>query len=69
MYGVDKSVVILSRLGVLVGNAVGSAVGRAMLELIGRVGDGTVRLEAAGLSHAVYSHVNANVRHYMVEGL
>lgn len=53
MYGVERSVVTLSELGVIVGNVVGSAVGRAMLELMGRVIDGRVRLAATGLSHAV----------------
>jgi hypothetical protein len=69
MYGVDRSVVMLSRLGGLVGNAEG----RARLEVNGRVGvqgDGRVALIAGsvalvmfvGLSQAVY----INVSHHFV---
>jgi hypothetical protein len=60
MYGVERSEVTFSGLGVLVGNTVGSAVGRAMLELMGRVGDGTVSLVIAprGFSHAVCDYVS-----------
>lgn len=64
MYGVERSEVTFSGFGVLVGNTVGSAVGRAILELMGRVGDGIVslvivKLSPEGFSHAVCLFVSA----------
>ena len=56
MYGVERSEVTFSGFGVLVGSTVGSAVGRAILELMGRVGDGTVSLVIVKLSPEGFSH-------------